>query len=509
MRRYMMTITALMLLASCTQAAWPPKISIFKSRQAKAAKAAPATQPASRPATLPATQPAVSSVAAAGTRANEEPVAQPPVSSNEAVSTQLFSSPASRPHELALQEDDYPIHDGSPGEHGTLRVWACAPECEINPVTGNSLDEGTFAQPEEAGRYRDSNAVWDGNKHRVVLFAGRNDAAAFQLVLQNTGDRPVTDITIRLRGIWQDSGLSFKEVEAAKVGMFWEWFAREGSGLYHPDVLLPLTGPLAIPNPANGVKGQTVQPVYIEVHTPAGTPPGLYVIALQVEAEGASPFLVPVDLTVWDFELPDVPSFAVNLDVDGALPRLEAGPESRSQDVCRLAQDNRLNARIVPPDSGVTVATTQQAFETGQISVANASARGGLIESWLAGAQEFTSHTALASDAAYAISEAAQQAMFYPAERFGRDGLYGSLRIKALRDGQQDVECLAQLAGKFDVTRKELAGMLLGKIAAWKDQASDPQDQPAEVSFSRLTSDDLTRLRRLLGYNLHLSNTMK
>lgn len=619
---------------------------------------------------------------------------------------------------FALQQDDYPINEGSVGEHGQLSVWACPSNCKINPVTGNSLDQDGYTQPREIDHYREGNAVWDGNKHRVALFAGRNDFTGFQLVLQNTGGRPLTGITVRVRGIWQDSNLSFREVDAAKVELFWEWSCRDKDGTYYPDALLPVSGPLSIPNPANVIKGQTVQLLYVDVYVPRQTAPGTYVVALQVEAEGVNPFLVPIDLTVWDFALPDKLSFLSNMYAYNMPQFLGPDQWEGALSMYRLAHRNRLNLKIIPhnhsggfsnpymaleargqgrdrrilsfesfdkyygplltgeafadcPRKGEPVADvtlpifenfpcklaggftfdpygthldirkdftqdyadgfvavcgqmaehfkqkgyTKNTFEvvfrskyqyaptttfwlldepmfrddylalnyfahltrlgfadawpvkvllrtdcsrveeahgllnevdvfqgtmsnlgeyyqpmrdmrrsyvprtpgqsrtlwvygaTNAVNTSNVTNRCWSIEAWLFGSDAVTPWLAFGSEEAYTKAEAAGEAVFYPAARFGENGVYGSLRMKAFRDGQQDVECLIQLAGKLGATRREMAG-LLGKVANLSGQFVIEHPEAADtISYDRVSPDDLVRLRRIIGYNLHLLNS--
>jgi len=114
---------------------------------------------------------------------------------------------------------------------------------------------------------------------------------------------------------------------------------------------------------------------------------------------------------------------------------------------------------------------------------------------------------AFGPDAAYDKAEQADQAVFYPGARFDVNGVIGSLRMKAFRDGQQDVECLVLLAAKLGATRREMAG-LLAKVLDLQGQFIVERPEAAEtISYNRMTPDDLERLRRTLGYNLHLLNS--
>ncbi len=625
----------------------------------------------------------------------------------------FFDGTTRQARAFALQPHEDAPATGDPGLHGPLQVWACPSNTKINPVTGNNLDEVNYTKEEHRADYRAGNAVWDGAKHRVALFTGRNDFAGFQLALQNTVKEPLTDITVALKGIWQDSGLAFRSVEAAKVDLFWQWSCKDKAGTYYPDALLPLEGPLAIPNPANKIPGQTVQPLYIDLYVPHNTVPGSYVVVLQIEAPNVPPFVVPIDLTVWDFCLPDTLSFLPNM-YSYNMPRF-LGPDewAGALDMYRLAHKNRLNLKIIPhshegqftnpflameatgqgkdrriaslktfdehygplldgsafanmprrsvPLADVTlpvfenfpctlaggftfdpygthldirqdfsqdyadgfVAVCRQladhfrakgyvktTFEvifrskyqyaptktfwlldepmfrddylalnyfahltrlgfadmpnvrlrtdcsrveeahgllnevdvfdgtmsnlreysrpmkdmlasytpkpdgrprtlwvygrTNRVNASNVANRAWSIDAWLFGADSVVPWLAFGPDEAFDKADSADQAVFYPGQRFDHNGVFGSLRMKAFRDGQQDVECLILLARQLGATRKEIATLLRPICPLQGDFAAERPEAADTISYARLTPDDLVRLRRTLGYNLHL-----
>ena len=84
---------------------------------------------------------------------------------------------------------------------------------------------------------------------------------------------------------------------------------------WYPDPLIPLRNPLtgaildgrlkALPFdlPANETHG-----FWIDIHIPAEAKPGLYRNTFRVSAEGDHDTDIPVELTVWDFQLPDTPT---------------------------------------------------------------------------------------------------------------------------------------------------------------------------------------------------------
>ena len=77
--------------------------------------------------------------------------------------------------------------------------------------------------------------------------------------------------------------------------------------------------------------------------------------------------------------------------------------------------------------------------------------------------------------------------------------------MKSFRDGQQDVECLILLGKELGATRKELEELLSTFTELCGEFKADLVTEQADVvSYSDLTPDDLCRLRRAIGYNIHL-----
>jgi hypothetical protein len=145
----------------------------------------------------------------------------------------------------------------------------------------------------------------------------------------------------------------------------YEEFYEEFRPNWHPDALIPFDHPItrrplqqaryqAVPFelPASETHGFWVD-VYVPPDAQAGTYRGTY----RVTAEGQKPIEVPVELTVWDFELPRVAAFRTALGSPASRmrgyyrQRASAGKEKEPQDwdavvaqVAELLTRNRINA---------------------------------------------------------------------------------------------------------------------------------------------------------------------
>jgi len=85
---------------------------------------------------------------------------------------------------------------GTPIERTGVRVWACPSNAKVSPISGNAMHEGRYRDKASAGEYRNANAVWDGKRQEVVLYAGRNDFAGFQLAVENRLPERMTGLRV-------------------------------------------------------------------------------------------------------------------------------------------------------------------------------------------------------------------------------------------------------------------------------------------------------------------------
>ncbi len=694
---------------------------------------------------------------------------------------------------------------GTPMAKGSMKVWAAASTERINPISGNAMSEGSYLDEAAKGAYRNGNDVWDGKDHRVAIFAGRNDFAGFQVVVENAGGSPMNALEVtcsgfapetkngesdrlitlshkdpaafqeamgdvlatdkargdqifadikRMNGLkkkqTEDPAAFFQEMSDLKardraeydrwmnilgggtgasaiviapkdVEIFWQWGLKEKAGGWYPDALIPLDGPLAIPNKDNGIAGQRHQTFFIDVFVPHDTPPGTYSGSLAIRTRSDA-ITLPVRLTVWNFSLPDRITF--QSEMNGYQYPEWKGPDKweGSLNMHRLAHRNRVNVNIVPvshagnfivpqmamevsgsgagarvssfddfdryfgpllsgkafeknPRAGVPVRAfylplyenwptttkdgfvfdqsarhldvtqdftkdfkdayvavgrqlgdhlkkrgwtdtefqvflnskyqyapeitfwlldepmfrddykviemfgdlTRKAFKdsapiqvnyridcsrveetrgmlntvdtfvgtpsnmtqfrrpfydqgwtyarkipseprstwvyggAGSVTSSNVTNRSWTIDAFLSGHDGLLPWLSYGGQDAWDSAEAAENAIFYPANRWNYNGPYGSLRLKSFRDGQQDAECLRLLCERLTVTRSDLRTLLSAHVDLHASVKADTSmSLAAEVdrlSYDKLSPDDLSRIRRIVGFNLDQAAT--
>ncbi len=182
---------------------------------------------------------------------------------------------------------------------------------KVHPVNGQLI-------PPEPADYLAANHLWNAEARRITLHAARNEFVAFQILLR--GHVPAREIQPKLVFDGPDG-------RAIKVEF----------GLYHP--ITTRIGPL--PDPivplsftAHAILGITSQSLHVEVYIPHSLPAGLHRGVLTLSSPGKQESLrLPVELTVWDFTLPDHLSF---------LPEMNCyGLPDNERDYYRLAHRHR------------------------------------------------------------------------------------------------------------------------------------------------------------------------
>lgn len=192
------------------------------------------------------------------------------------------------------------------------------------------------------------NSVWDGTT--VMLFGGRNEVVAFNLILESPS-AAVTGVSITFNELVGPGGRVIQSAPASGDGVF-DWTSRdielffvryleikglsllsyetyderhiperlrrlhnsdgEGSGgwadrpdhnRFYPDIAVPLE---LVPS-FDIAAGQN-QSIWVDVYIPTEVPAGVYTGTVQVSENGTVTHQIPVALTVRDFTLPDVPT---------------------------------------------------------------------------------------------------------------------------------------------------------------------------------------------------------
>ena len=115
------------------------------------------------------------------------------------------------------------------------------------------------------------------------------------------------------------------------------------------------------------------------------------------------------------------------------------------------------------------------------------------VKAYLAGGDGILPWNSLGGDSAF--DKPTPTAILYPGARFGLDAPLASLRLKALRRSQQDVEYLALLAAKRGWDRAQLAAALAPLLDLTARTQQSSADDAGRTVFDHLTSEQFARLR--------------
>ncbi len=158
-----------------------------------------------------------------------------------------------------------------------------------------------------------------GATHSVHLWAARNEWVSFQILVRS--DAPLVIQRIEPSEFKAKGGES---IPSSNLHLFRQHQIHLTVGTerndsfkpgWYPDPLIPLCNPLtgailagrlkALPFdlPANETHG-----FWIDIHVPSEAKPGMYRNTFRISAEGDYDADIPVELTVWDFQLPDTPT---------------------------------------------------------------------------------------------------------------------------------------------------------------------------------------------------------
>lgn len=130
----------------------------------------------------------------------------------------------------------------------------------------------------------------------------------------------------------------------------------------------------------------------------------------------------------------------------------------------------------------------------------NTEAEAWAVRAWLAGAEGIVPWQSVGSDENYARPE--ETALLLPGKRFGIIGPVASLRLKALRRAQQDVEYLVLLAAARKWDRAQVAAALRGMLALGGDFKQKNSDDAGSYQFGPLRAGDFSDVRRAIASEL-------
>jgi len=232
----------------------------------------------------------------------------------------------------------------------------------LDPTTNEIIDQRFILLKDDVKQQDDmlkKNLIYDNN--RVSLSAARGEYVSFQLVVTNNTSKTLKGIRIDMPAFRNnDTQLS------VKPEFFLEWSVRVktpstgypkaslGTGWY-PDALIPFgniqddsaavkwrwTYPLWLPDFNNRIDNQKSLIVWVDQYVPFNNEEaksGIYSSKISVTIDGQTRE-IPVDLSVWDFAIPNENKFKASLQHEGFLRSMT---QEQELEVYQLFKRNRI-----------------------------------------------------------------------------------------------------------------------------------------------------------------------
>jgi Domain of unknown function (DUF4091) len=206
---------------------------------------------------------------------------------------------------------------------------------KVHPQSGEFI-------PPQPRDYLRVNHLWNAAERLISLHAARNEFVAFQVLIQ--GRRLGRDVDLRPELVFNGQAGGAIQVNSGRYHP-----VPTPAGLF-PDPIVPLGATASqLPgdavgrsrelNPADSTAGALSQSLHVELYVPHDIPAGTHRGALTLYS-GRESLRLAVNLTVWDFTLPDHLSFLPEMNCYG-LPENERA-------YYRLAQRHRTVLNRLP-----------------------------------------------------------------------------------------------------------------------------------------------------------------
>jgi hypothetical protein len=218
-----------------------------------------------------------------------------------------------------------------------LAIWAVS--------DGEKIEQDDLNNP-----LKRANSVWNGR--RIKLFGARNEAIAFQLIVE-AGDRGIDALSVSLRELARTGGrgkIAYsppgsdptnyvgRPIQLFSINYMNVTRPTGASWIYRPNSPSAPKDPLGwkpvqlVPENAKPGKGGFPlkvaagknQAVWIEIYTARDLPAGVYTGRVAVKADGKTTN-IPVELELFDFTLPDENSMSAMVYYERSQPELYLG----------------------------------------------------------------------------------------------------------------------------------------------------------------------------------------
>lgn len=224
----------------------------------------------------------------------------------------------------------------------------------VRETPANAPDFGVVPETTLRKVFKDETALTPFFKGRIepkpaTIALCRNELEAAQVVvvpalkdLKNLRLSVAGDLASEATG----GKIPLQDVTINRVGYVptgtpeYNWFVKKQGEF--PDVLFP-NAPYDVP------AAQDAQPYFVTVKAQSNTPPGDYSGVIRAEADGLPPVEIPLNVHVWNFEIPAKPNFKVSMWMDeNSIKAFYNYPDRTPFEVRKRFYQMHLDHRISP-----------------------------------------------------------------------------------------------------------------------------------------------------------------
>ena len=247
-------------------------------------------------------------------------------------------------------------------QHTKWMISVLPPSVRLDPSTNEIIHyrfDGLDGQEVKQEDLLSENWIYDGE--RVILHGARGEYISYQLVVSNFTSSAMTGVQVSISP-FENEDIRFD----IHPELFLEWSveiketstgypkASLGKGWY-PDALIPFEFvqadsaeverrwiyPLEIPDFNNRIDDQSSMIIWVDQYIPIEVEkakPGIFYSTITVSA-GEKQMNIPVELTVWDFAIPNENLLKASFTQAGFLSRV---PENKEIEIFHLFKRNRI-----------------------------------------------------------------------------------------------------------------------------------------------------------------------
>ena len=218
----------------------------------------------------------------------------------------------------------------------------------INLLTVNA-EEGSaviWATSDSVKTFEDSpqeleNSVWSHKNNTIRIMGARNEAIAFQVVI-NGGKDGLSEVSVipsELRHLNETNTIA-----QSRFSLFLEWFTA-----HYPDALIPFYNPYGHDNDIVAaffsIEPQKNQPVWVDLYIPKDAVSGEYKGTIEVLSGGNTLKIMNLVVTVFPFTIPDERHISAYSDMYGGSLANQEGLNYNTEENWNILKEYWLMAR--------------------------------------------------------------------------------------------------------------------------------------------------------------------